>query len=106
MDLSLLLFHGVVGPSGELLSKIIFVSQISNTYMTFFFIFIELSESCLFSQVGETFRIPAMIMGLTVLAAGTSIPDIITSVIVAREGLGDMVVTSLMGNNIFNITMW
>lgn len=74
--------------------------------MTFFLIFIELSESCLFSQVGETFRIPAMIMGLTVLAAGTSIPDIITSVIVAREGLGDMVVTSLMGNNIFNITMW
>jgi Ca2+/Na+ antiporter len=31
-------------------------------------------------------------MGLTFLAAGTSIPDLITSVIVARKGLGDMYV--------------
>ncbi|XP_057691748.1 sodium/potassium/calcium exchanger 2-like isoform X2 [Corythoichthys intestinalis] len=56
-------------------------------------------------QVGETFSIPAEIMGLTVLAAGTSIPDIITSVIVARKGLGDMATASLVGNNIFNITI-
>ncbi|XP_010784539.1 sodium/potassium/calcium exchanger 2-like [Notothenia coriiceps] len=45
------------------------------------------------------------IMGLTILAAGTSIPDLITSVIVARKGLGDMAVSSSVGSNIFDITI-
>lgn len=44
-------------------------------------------------------------MGLTILAAGTSIPDLITSVIVARKGLGDMAVSSSVGSNIFDITV-
>ncbi len=56
-------------------------------------------------QVGETIGITEEIMGLTILAAGTSIPDLITSVIVARKGLGDMAVSSSMGSNIFDITV-
>ena len=44
------------------------------------------------------------IMGLTFLAAGTSIPDLITSVIVARKGFGDMAVSSSVGSNIFDVT--
>ncbi|XP_068168188.1 sodium/potassium/calcium exchanger 1-like [Antennarius striatus] len=56
-------------------------------------------------QVGETIGISEEIMGLTILAAGTSIPDLITSVTVARKGLGDMVVSSSVGSNIFNITV-
>ncbi|KAF3687436.1 Sodium/potassium/calcium exchanger 2 [Channa argus] len=56
-------------------------------------------------QVGETFWITEEIMGLTILAAGTSIPDLITSVIVARKGLGDMAVSSSVGSNIFDITV-
>ncbi|XP_028825992.1 sodium/potassium/calcium exchanger 2-like isoform X9 [Denticeps clupeoides] len=56
-------------------------------------------------QVGETFGITEEIMGLTILAAGTSIPDLITSVIVARKGLGDMAVSSSVGSNIFDITV-
>ncbi|XP_045545629.1 sodium/potassium/calcium exchanger 1 isoform X1 [Salmo salar] len=56
-------------------------------------------------QVGETIGISEEIMGLTILAAGTSIPDLITSVIVARKGLGDMAVSSSVGSNIFDITM-
>ena len=56
-------------------------------------------------QVGETFFITEEIMGLTILAAGTSIPDLITSVIVARKGLGDMAVSSSVGSNIFDITV-
>ena len=35
---------------------------------------------------GETLGIPDTVMGLTLLAAGTSIPDTIASVMVAREG--------------------
>ncbi|KAL8203096.1 UNVERIFIED_CONTAM: hypothetical protein K2H54_039838 [Gekko kuhli] len=57
------------------------------------------------NPVGETIGISEEIMGLTILAAGTSIPDLITSVIVARKGLGDMAVSSSVGSNIFDITV-
>lgn len=60
---------------------------------------------CCHIQVGETIGISEEIMGLTILAAGTSIPDLITSVIVARKGLGDMAVSSSVGSNIFDITV-
>ena len=54
---------------------------------------------------GETIGIPPEVMGLTFLAAGTSIPDLITSVIVARKGFGDMAVSSSVGSNIFDVTV-
>lgn len=54
---------------------------------------------------GDSFGISDYIMGLTVLAAGTSVPDLLTSVIVARQGHGDMAVSSSIGSNIFDITV-
>lgn len=54
---------------------------------------------------GDTIEIPPEVMGLTFLAAGTSIPDLITSVIVARKGFGDMAVSSSVGSNIFDVTV-
>uniref|UniRef100_A0AC35TQY2 Sodium/potassium/calcium exchanger Nckx30C n=1 Tax=Rhabditophanes sp. KR3021 TaxID=114890 RepID=A0AC35TQY2_9BILA len=57
------------------------------------------------NTIGETFRLPTEIIGLTILAAGTSIPDLITSVIVARKGLGDMAVSSSIGSNIFDVSI-
>ncbi|XP_018566813.1 sodium/potassium/calcium exchanger Nckx30C [Anoplophora glabripennis] len=56
-------------------------------------------------MVGQTVDIPPEVMGLTFLAAGTSIPDLITSVIVARKGFGDMAVSSSVGSNIFDVTV-
>eukprot|EP00339_Tiarina_fusa_P021668 CAMPEP_0117049896 /NCGR_PEP_ID=MMETSP0472-20121206/34447_1 /TAXON_ID=693140 ORGANISM="Tiarina fusus, Strain LIS" /NCGR_SAMPLE_ID=MMETSP0472 /ASSEMBLY_ACC=CAM_ASM_000603 /LENGTH=650 /DNA_ID=CAMNT_0004763465 /DNA_START=396 /DNA_END=2348 /DNA_ORIENTATION=+ len=53
--------------------------------------------------IGNTLGIPSVIMGLTVLAAGTSVPDLLSSVIVARRGSGDMAVSSSIGSNIFDI---
>ena len=47
----------------------------------------------------------SQVMGMTFLAAGTSIPDLITSVIVAKKGLGDMAVSSSVGSNIFDVTV-
>ena len=47
--------------------------------------------------------IPTVVMGLTFLAAGTSVPDLLTSVLVAREGKGDMAVSSSVGSNIFDV---
>jgi K+-dependent Na+/Ca+ exchanger-like protein len=55
--------------------------------------------------VGDFIGIPQEVMGLVVLAAGTSVPDLITSVIVAREGHGDMAVSSSIGSNIFDVTV-
>lgn len=54
---------------------------------------------------GDTAEISPEVMGLTFLAAGTSIPDLITSVIVARKGFGDMAVSSSVGSNIFDVTV-
>lgn len=53
--------------------------------------------------IGATVGIPDIIMGLTFLAAGTSVPDLLSSVIVARRGEGDMAVSSSIGSNIFDI---
>jgi len=53
---------------------------------------------------GNTAGIPSEVMGFTILAAGTSVPDLITSVVVARNGCGDMAVSSSIGSNIFDVT--
>ena len=37
------------------------------------------------TSIGDTFRIPDVVMGLTFLAAGTSVPDLLSSVIVAKQ---------------------
>ena len=47
--------------------------------------------------IGQLIGLTNTIMGLTFLAAGTSVPDLITSVIVARKGHGDMAVSSSIG---------
>ena len=52
---------------------------------------------------GDTLGIPSVVMGLTILAAGTSVPDLLSSVIVAKQGLGDMAVSSSIGSNIFDV---
>ena len=55
-------------------------------------------------STGRALNIPTEVMGYTLLAAGTSVPDLITSVLVARLGRGDMAVSSSIGSNIFDIT--
>jgi len=55
--------------------------------------------------VGDTLKIPMVVMGLTFLAGGTSIPDLLSSVIVAKQGFGDMAVSSSIGSNIFDVTV-
>ncbi|XP_015793293.1 sodium/potassium/calcium exchanger 4 isoform X1 [Tetranychus urticae] len=53
--------------------------------------------------VGFTLGIPDSIMGITFLAAGTSIPDAYASIHVARQGQGDMAVSNSIGSNVFDI---
>lgn len=54
---------------------------------------------------GFALGIPDTIMGLTFLAAGTSVPDTIASVLVARQGMGDMAVSNSIGSNVFDILL-
>jgi K+-dependent Na+/Ca+ exchanger-like protein len=53
--------------------------------------------------IANFLHIPAVIVGLTVLAAGTSIPDLMSSVIVAKQGRGGMAISNSIGSNIFDI---
>merc|ERR1712217_893486 len=53
----------------------------------------------------NTVGIPSGISGLTIVAAGTSIPDLLSSYIVAQQGKGDMAVSSSIGSNIFDVTV-
>ena len=48
-------------------------------------------------------RIPEAINGVTLLAAGTSIPDALSSIAVARNGEADMAIANAVGSNIFDI---
>jgi len=42
-------------------------------------------------------------MGLTLIAFGVSLPDVIASLLVVRDGLGDMAVSNAVGSNVFDI---
>ncbi|MFP4445127.1 MAG: calcium/sodium antiporter [Desulfosudaceae bacterium] len=51
----------------------------------------------------EAIHLPPVIIALTILACGTSAPDLISSIIVARRGHGDMAISNAVGSNIFDI---
>ncbi len=51
----------------------------------------------------DAIGLPPLIVSLTLLAAGTSAPDIIASVEVAGGGRGSMAVANAVGSNIFNV---
>lgn len=55
--------------------------------------------------LGEMLGISATVMGLTVLSAGTSVPDAISSIVVAQRGMGDMAVSNALGSNVFDILL-
>ncbi len=51
----------------------------------------------------DSIGIPPVIVALTILAGGTSAPDLIASIVVARQGKGSMAVANAIGSNIFDI---
>ena len=53
--------------------------------------------------IADVLNINATFLALTVLAAGTSIPDLLGSLVVAKQGRGDMAVSNAVGSNIFDI---
>ena len=55
------------------------------------------------SALGCALKVPEVVMGTLVLAAGTSVPDALSSVAVARAGQGDMAVANAVGSNVFDV---
>jgi Ca2+/Na+ antiporter len=50
-------------------------------------------------------RLTAAVIGLTVVAAGTSVPELAVSGVAAYGGKPDIAVANVIGSNIFNITL-
>ncbi len=44
-----------------------------------------------------------LVIGLTIVAAGTSLPEVMTSIVAARNGQRDIAVGNVVGSNLFNI---
>lgn len=55
------------------------------------------------SNIAKAFGVSEAIIGLTVVAVGTSLPELATSVVAALKGEQEMAVGNIVGSNIFNI---
>lgn len=55
------------------------------------------------TKAGELVGITPAVMGLTFCAAGTSVPDCMVSIIVAKQGKGNMAISNVFGSNVFDI---
>ncbi|QSR31645.1 MULTISPECIES: calcium/sodium antiporter [Actinomycetes] len=53
--------------------------------------------------IAEGFGVSGLVVGLTVVAVGTSLPELATSLIAVRRGERDLAVGNIVGSNIFNI---
>lgn len=53
--------------------------------------------------IAKYFYVSERIIGLTVVAIGTSLPELVTSVVAAKKGETDIAVGNIIGSNIFNI---
>ncbi len=56
-------------------------------------------------DIATAFGLSQTLIGLTIVALGTSLPELVTSVVAAKKGELDMAVGNVVGSNIFNILM-
>lgn len=54
-------------------------------------------------NISKWFGISENLIGLTVIAVGTNLPELVTSVVAVRKGEIDMAIGNLVGTNIYNI---
>lgn len=53
--------------------------------------------------IAQAFNVSELVIGLTIVAAGTSMPEVATSIVAAVKGERDIAVGNVVGSNIFNI---
>lgn len=57
------------------------------------------------TQIATSFGLSQTLIGLTIVAIGTSLPELVTSVVAARKGESDIALGNVVGSNIFNILL-
>lgn len=57
------------------------------------------------SVIAKSFGMSQNLIGLTVVAFGTSLPELVTSIAAARKNQADMALGNVIGSNIFNILL-
>ena len=55
------------------------------------------------AALAQRFRVPEFIIGLTVVAVGTTTPELVVSVLSAIGGQSDVAIGNVVGSNIFNV---
>lgn len=55
------------------------------------------------SEIAATFGVSQRIISLTIVALGTSLPELVTSVVATRKGEYDIAIGNIVGSDIFNI---
>src|SRR6056297_3651617 len=54
-------------------------------------------------KIANWFNMPTLVIGLTVVAFGTSAPEFSVTLLSAYQGMGDISVGNIVGSNIFNL---
>lgn len=57
------------------------------------------------SYIAKTMGVSQRMIGLTIIALGTSLPELVTSIIATKKGEYDIAIGNVVGSNIFNIGM-
>lgn len=57
------------------------------------------------SALASAFGLSQTLIGLTIVAMGTSLPELVTSIVAARKNEVDMALGNVIGSNIFNILL-
>lgn len=57
------------------------------------------------TAIATTFGMSNTLIGLTIVAIGTSLPELVTSIVAAKKGEADLALGNVIGSNIFNILL-
>merc|ERR1712228_1017731 len=89
-------------PEGSFANKHIYLSILAIVSWLGILTFLVVDSA---EKIGNCFKIPGGLLGITLLAVGSSLPDCISSIIVARQMKIDMAVANAFGSNIFDVNL-
>jgi len=56
-------------------------------------------------KIAKVMRVPPIVIGLTMIAIGTSLPELVTAITSVRKGVSDLSAGNILGANILNVTL-
>lgn len=56
-------------------------------------------------DIAEYFQVPSLLIGLTIVAVGTSLPELATAILSAKNNSGDFAIGTIVGSNILNVSL-